>query len=211
MKWTVEIIPSALAEIEKLPADIRFKVSSKIASLEENPFPSGGMKKLKGHKVLYRARVGDTASCTPSTRNRNWCWFCGCATAKTSTTICPKWSSRSHRRPRSHQAAENDGLRRIGRYRRPENKVARTDQAHTLLRLLPGSDRRVAGRYLNYGAVRAAIELSSTAVLSFWDALIVVAASHCGAKRLYTEDLHDRQVILGVEIVNPFRAARGRE
>ena len=62
---------------------------------------------------------------------------------------------------------------------------------------------------LDYAAVRAAIELSSSAILSFWDALIVVAASRCGAKRLYTEDLHDRQAVLGVEIVNPFRAAPG--
>ena len=61
---------------------------------------------------------------------------------------------------------------------------------------------------LDYGAVRAAIELCSTSSLSFWDALVVVAAAKSGAKRLYTEDLQDGQVILGVEVVNPFRGSQ---
>ncbi len=57
---------------------------------------------------------------------------------------------------------------------------------------------------LNYAAMRDAVELSTSAVLSFWDALVVVAAARSGAKRLYTEDLQDGQTILGIEIVNPF-------
>jgi predicted nucleic acid-binding protein len=57
---------------------------------------------------------------------------------------------------------------------------------------------------LDYAAMRDAVELSTTAVLSFWDALILVAAARSGAKRLYTEDLQDGQIILGIEIVNPF-------
>ena len=61
---------------------------------------------------------------------------------------------------------------------------------------------------LDYGAVRAAIELCATRSLSFWDALVVVAAAKSGAKRLYTEDLQDGQVILGVEVVNPFRGSQ---
>ena len=60
----------------------------------------------------------------------------------------------------------------------------------------------------DYGAVRAAIELCSSSSLSFWDALVVVAAAKSGAKRLYTEDLQNGQVILGVEVVNPFRASQ---
>jgi len=59
---------------------------------------------------------------------------------------------------------------------------------------------------LDYPAVRAAAELSANS-LSFWDALIIVAATRARAKRLYTEDLQDGQVILGVEIVNPFLTA----
>ena len=63
---------------------------------------------------------------------------------------------------------------------------------------------------LDYHAMRDAIELSSSAKLSFWDALIVVAAARSGAARLYTEDLQDGQKILGVEIVNPFGGGRSR-
>jgi predicted nucleic acid-binding protein len=60
---------------------------------------------------------------------------------------------------------------------------------------------------LDYGAVRAAIELSSAHSFSFWDALIVVAAARSGATRLYTEDLQHGRTVLGMEIVNPFPAA----
>jgi len=57
---------------------------------------------------------------------------------------------------------------------------------------------------LDYASVRKAIELSMEAKLSFWDALIVIAAQKSGSKRLCTEDLQHGQVIEGVEIVNPF-------
>jgi predicted nucleic acid-binding protein len=59
---------------------------------------------------------------------------------------------------------------------------------------------------LDYGAVRDAIELSVSHTLSFWDAVILIAAARSGAKRLYTEDLQDGRTILGVDIVNPFLA-----
>jgi len=58
----------------------------------------------------------------------------------------------------------------------------------------------------DYSAIRDAVELSKSAMLSFWDALVVVAAAKSGAKRVYTEDLQDGQTIVGVEIVNPFMA-----
>ena len=61
---------------------------------------------------------------------------------------------------------------------------------------------------LDYGAVRDAVELSASARLSFWDALVLVAAARSGAKRVYTEDLQDGQTILGVEVVNPFGGKR---
>ena len=63
---------------------------------------------------------------------------------------------------------------------------------------------------LDYRAMRDAIELSASAKLSFWDALIIVAAARSGARRLYTEDLRDGQTVLGVEIVNPFGSGRSR-
>jgi predicted nucleic acid-binding protein len=59
---------------------------------------------------------------------------------------------------------------------------------------------------LDYRMIREAVELSSGRSISFWDALVVVAAARSGATRLYTEDLQDGQLILGVEVVNPFRS-----
>ena len=61
----------------------------------------------------------------------------------------------------------------------------------------------------DFEAIRSAIVLSTGHRISFWDALIVVAASRSGAQRLYTEDLHHGQVLLGVEIFNPFREMAG--
>jgi predicted nucleic acid-binding protein len=59
---------------------------------------------------------------------------------------------------------------------------------------------------VDYAAIRAAARLSDQAKLSFWDALVVVAAARSGAEILYTEDLNDGQEILGVRISNPFAA-----
>lgn len=39
---------------------------------------------------------------------------------------------------------------------------------------------------------------------SFWDSLIIEAATRCGAKLLLSEDLSDGQIINGVTIKNPF-------
>ena len=59
---------------------------------------------------------------------------------------------------------------------------------------------------VDYAAIRAAVGLADQAKISFWDALIVVAAARVGAAVLYTEDLNDGQEILGVRISNPFAA-----
>ena len=59
---------------------------------------------------------------------------------------------------------------------------------------------------VDYAAIRGAGGLAHQAKVSFWDALIVVAAARAGATVLYTEDLHDGQDILGVRIRNPFAA-----
>ena len=56
----------------------------------------------------------------------------------------------------------------------------------------------------DYRAVREAIQLSLRVNISYWDALIVMAAARSDAKVLYTEDLQHGQTIMGVEIVNPF-------
>ena len=52
--------------------------------------------------------------------------------------------------------------------------------------------------------VRQAVLLSTEAVISFWDALILIAAKDHEASTLYSEDLNTGQWIGGVEIVNPF-------
>jgi predicted nucleic acid-binding protein len=52
--------------------------------------------------------------------------------------------------------------------------------------------------------VLSAIALHQQADLSFWDALIVQAASELGCDVLWTEDLHHSQVVRGVRISNPF-------
>jgi len=57
---------------------------------------------------------------------------------------------------------------------------------------------------IDYAAIRAAAGLADHAQLTFWDALVVVAAERTGASVLYTEDLNDGQEILGVRISNPF-------
>ncbi len=60
---------------------------------------------------------------------------------------------------------------------------------------------------VDYAAIRAAAGLAGTAQLSFWDALVIVAAARCGAEVLYTEDLNHGQEIMGIRVDNPFAGA----
>ncbi|MFZ4586012.1 MAG: hypothetical protein ACOYNI_12385 [Acidimicrobiia bacterium] len=57
---------------------------------------------------------------------------------------------------------------------------------------------------LRAGAMDQTIALHQREQLSFWDALIVVAAQRIGATVVYSEDLGDRAAINGIEFVNPF-------
>jgi predicted nucleic acid-binding protein len=52
--------------------------------------------------------------------------------------------------------------------------------------------------------VLAAIDLHRLHQLSFWDAMIVRAATTSGCTRLYSEDLQHHRRIDGLEVVNPF-------
>ena len=52
--------------------------------------------------------------------------------------------------------------------------------------------------------VLAAIDLQKQAHLSFWDAMVVRAASESRCDTLWTEDLNDGQTIQGVHVRNPF-------
>jgi predicted nucleic acid-binding protein len=52
--------------------------------------------------------------------------------------------------------------------------------------------------------IHGALDLHQTRSLSFYDALIVQAASVAGCDTLYSEDLNAGEIINGVKIVNPF-------
>ena len=54
--------------------------------------------------------------------------------------------------------------------------------------------------------VLAAIMLHKEAKLSFWDAMVVEAATQSACDILWTEDLNDGQLLRGVRIRNPFSA-----
>ncbi len=59
---------------------------------------------------------------------------------------------------------------------------------------------------IQLGSILGAIDLHRLHQVSFWDALVLQAARDSNCPTLYTEDLHDGQVIAGIEIRNPFRA-----
>ncbi|MDR3701316.1 MAG: PIN domain-containing protein [Candidatus Sulfopaludibacter sp.] len=61
---------------------------------------------------------------------------------------------------------------------------------------------------IDYGAIQAAVDLTTRHSLSFWDGLVVVTAARSGATRLYTEDLTDGQRIMELEVVNPFKGSK---
>ncbi len=52
--------------------------------------------------------------------------------------------------------------------------------------------------------ILSAVDCSILSKISFWDALIVVAARASGCKTLLSEDLGHAQIINGVRVVNPF-------
>ena len=58
---------------------------------------------------------------------------------------------------------------------------------------------------LDGALVGAAIRISQTARISYWDGLIVAAARAAGCDRILTEDLADGTAVEGVAIENPFR------
>lgn len=54
------------------------------------------------------------------------------------------------------------------------------------------------------GDIQKAIDGNILWQVSFWDALVLVAATKLKCELIYTEDLNHGQVINGVRIVNPF-------
>ncbi len=53
-----------------------------------------------------------------------------------------------------------------------------------------------------------ATEIEEKHRISFWDALVIVAAYEAKCERILTEDLNSGQIIEGVFIENPFKARR---
>ena len=75
--------------------------------------------------------------------------------------------------------------------------------------------KAIMNRLCNMEVVTVTIELIAQAAdihiqnnISFWDALIVVAAGSANCKEVLTEDMKDGQTILGVKISNPYVKAR---
>ena len=54
-------------------------------------------------------------------------------------------------------------------------------------------------------SILRASEIQERRQLSFWDSLIVAAASKASANILLSEDLNHGQVIEGVKVINPFQ------
>lgn len=53
--------------------------------------------------------------------------------------------------------------------------------------------------------VQAGAALAARYQISYWDGAILAAAHELGAKKLYTEDLHDGQLYGDVTVINPFK------
>jgi predicted nucleic acid-binding protein len=51
---------------------------------------------------------------------------------------------------------------------------------------------------------QSCLDIAQLTGYSFYDSLILAAASNAGCKTLFTEDLQAGQTVAGVEIVNPF-------
>ena len=53
--------------------------------------------------------------------------------------------------------------------------------------------------------INEAIDRSALNTISFWDALMIVAAASMNYAEIWSEDLNDGQLISGVLIRNPFK------
>ena len=58
-KYTVEILPCALRDLQSLPRDVRERIRERIDLLVENPRPHGVKSLQGGQKGYLRIRVGD--------------------------------------------------------------------------------------------------------------------------------------------------------
>jgi len=65
-------------------------------------------------------------------------------------------------------------------------------------------------RELSPAAIIRAAEIEEKYRISFWDALIIVAAYEAKCEKVLTEDLNSGQVIEGILIENPLRLKKNR-
>lgn len=61
--------------------------------------------------------------------------------------------------------------------------------------------------YINqFNTIVSAIQIADQYRYSFYDSLIIAAALECDSNILYSEDMHDKQIIQGkLKIINPFK------
>ena len=64
----------------------------------------------------------------------------------------------------------------------------------------------LAVEQVSVSLILKAIDISIQTQFSFWDSLIISAASETGCVVCYSEDMNDGQVVDGVKILNPFAA-----
>ena len=64
----------------------------------------------------------------------------------------------------------------------------------------------LAVEQVSVSLILKAIDISMQTQFSFWDSLIISAASETGCVVCYSEDMNDGQVVDGVKILNPFAA-----
>lgn len=57
MRCRIEFVPTALAQLRKLPKEVRRLIGAKLDLVQQEG--SGDIKKLKGFKNKYRLRAGD--------------------------------------------------------------------------------------------------------------------------------------------------------
>ncbi len=123
-------------------------------------------------------------------------------------------ASESARQPTARAVLEQlwaDGTGTLSTQVLQEFYVVATGKLKVPLR--PAEAREIIGLYsawpvvvLGPALILNASRLHEDGGISFWDALIIEAASVAGAERLLTEDLQHGQLIAGIRIENPFAA-----
>jgi predicted nucleic acid-binding protein len=57
---------------------------------------------------------------------------------------------------------------------------------------------------VNMDIIEQGIDISILSQISFWDGVIIASAEHAKCSVILSEDLHNGQIIRGIEVRNPF-------